>query len=115
MTETRTSNSNVGGLDEIDQKILDALRQDGRTPFAQIADQLSVSPGMIRTTKKTSVTSTKSMGKVNSTLVTIYARKVFILYPTRKRGSGGPGHYQSLVTTRHGVHQTRHPTRSADA
>jgi len=48
MMETRISNSNVGGLDEIDQKILEALRQDGRTPFAQIAEQLSVSPGMIR-------------------------------------------------------------------
>ena len=48
MMETRISNSNVANLDEIDQKILEALRQDGRTPFAQIAEQLSVSPGMIR-------------------------------------------------------------------
>jgi Lrp/AsnC family transcriptional regulator for asnA, asnC and gidA len=48
MAETRTGNSNVAGLDETDQQILDALRQDGRTPFAQIADQLGVSPGMIR-------------------------------------------------------------------
>ena len=48
MAETRTGNSNVGGLDETDQQILDALRQDGRTPFAQIADQMGVSPGMIR-------------------------------------------------------------------
>ena len=48
MTEARTGNSNVGGLDETDQQILDALRQDGRIPFAQIADQLGVSPGMIR-------------------------------------------------------------------
>ena len=48
MVEARTGNSNVGGLDETDQQILDALRQDGRTPFAQIADQLGVSPGMIR-------------------------------------------------------------------
>ena len=46
--ETRLGNSTVTGLDEIDQKILEALRQDGRTPFAQIAEQLSVSPGMIR-------------------------------------------------------------------
>ena len=46
--ETRISNSNVGGLDEIDQQILEALRKDGRTPFAQIAEQLGVSPGMIR-------------------------------------------------------------------
>jgi len=35
-------------LDEIDRFIIDALRQDGRTPFAQIAEQLNVSPGMIR-------------------------------------------------------------------
>jgi Lrp/AsnC family transcriptional regulator for asnA, asnC and gidA len=35
-------------LDQIDLKILDALRQDGRTPFAQIAEQLNVSAGMIR-------------------------------------------------------------------
>ena len=48
MMETRISNSNIANLDEIDQQILEALRQDGRTPFAQIAEQLSVSPGMIR-------------------------------------------------------------------
>ena len=35
-------------LDQIDLKILEALRQDGRTPFAQIAEQLNVSAGMIR-------------------------------------------------------------------
>ncbi len=35
-------------LDAIDQHILDALRKDGRVAFAQIADQLKVSPGMIR-------------------------------------------------------------------
>ena len=35
-------------VDDIDLKILDTLRQDGRTPFAQIAEQLNVSPGMIR-------------------------------------------------------------------
>jgi Lrp/AsnC family transcriptional regulator for asnA, asnC and gidA len=48
MMETRLNNANVGELDEVDQQILEALRQDGRTPFAQIAEQLSVSPGMIR-------------------------------------------------------------------
>ena len=42
------NNTNQGELDEIDQQIIDALRQDGRTPFSQIAEQLSVSPGMIR-------------------------------------------------------------------
>ena len=46
--ETRLTNSTVSDLDEIDQKILEALRLDGRTPFAQIAEQLQVSPGMIR-------------------------------------------------------------------
>ena len=35
-------------LDDIDHRILDALHKDGRTPFAQIAEQLDVSPGMIR-------------------------------------------------------------------
>lgn len=35
-------------LDETDLKIIDALHKDGRVPFAQIAEQLSVSPGMIR-------------------------------------------------------------------
>jgi Lrp/AsnC family transcriptional regulator for asnA, asnC and gidA len=36
------------GLDETDLKIIDALSQDGRVAFAQIAGQLGVSPGMIR-------------------------------------------------------------------
>ncbi|HVN14557.1 MAG TPA: Lrp/AsnC family transcriptional regulator [Anaerolineales bacterium] len=36
------------GLDEIDLYIMDALRKDGREAFSQIADQLKVSPGMIR-------------------------------------------------------------------
>ncbi len=35
-------------LDEIDHKIILALQEDGRIPFAQIADQLNVSAGMIR-------------------------------------------------------------------
>lgn len=35
-------------LDEIDLNILEALRMDGRVAFSQIADQLGVSPGMIR-------------------------------------------------------------------
>lgn len=38
----------VVDLDEIDHKIIAALREDGRVPFAQIAEQLGVSPGMIR-------------------------------------------------------------------
>jgi Lrp/AsnC family transcriptional regulator, regulator for asnA, asnC and gidA len=36
------------GLDEIDRRIMLALQEDGRVPFAQIAEQLNVSPGMIR-------------------------------------------------------------------
>ena len=35
-------------LDETDLAIIDALQVDGRVAFAQIADQLGVSPGMIR-------------------------------------------------------------------
>jgi len=36
------------GLDETDLKIIETLRKDGRVAFAQIAEQLGVSPGMIR-------------------------------------------------------------------
>jgi Lrp/AsnC family transcriptional regulator for asnA, asnC and gidA len=35
-------------LDEVDVQIIEALRADGRTAFAQIAESLNVSPGMIR-------------------------------------------------------------------
>ena len=35
-------------LDETDLAIIEALQQDGRVAFAQIAEQLGVSPGMIR-------------------------------------------------------------------
>ncbi len=35
-------------LDEVDRYLIDALRKDGREPFAQIAERLNVSPGMIR-------------------------------------------------------------------
>src|SRR5918996_2268462 len=34
--------------DEIDMQIINALRKDGRVAFSQIAEQLNVSPGMIR-------------------------------------------------------------------
>jgi Lrp/AsnC family transcriptional regulator for asnA, asnC and gidA len=37
-----------GTLDEIDRFIIEAMRQDGRVAFAQIAQKLNVSPGMIR-------------------------------------------------------------------
>jgi Lrp/AsnC family transcriptional regulator for asnA, asnC and gidA len=35
-------------LDNIDRAIIAALRKDGRAAFSQIAEQLNVSPGMIR-------------------------------------------------------------------
>jgi Lrp/AsnC family transcriptional regulator for asnA, asnC and gidA len=44
--------SNIGNsrdrLDDIDRHIINALRADGRVAFAQLAEQLKVSPGMIR-------------------------------------------------------------------
>jgi len=43
-------NSNLGNIeiDDVDKYIIEAMRQDGRIAFAQIAEQLNVSPGMIR-------------------------------------------------------------------
>jgi Lrp/AsnC family transcriptional regulator for asnA, asnC and gidA len=38
----------VSGTDEIDLQIIEALRKDGRAAFAQIAEQLNLSPGTIR-------------------------------------------------------------------
>ena len=35
-------------LDEVDLKIIAALQKDGRMPFSQIAQELGVSPGMVR-------------------------------------------------------------------
>ena len=35
-------------LDDTDRHIINALRADGRVAFAQLAEQLKVSPGMIR-------------------------------------------------------------------
>ncbi len=35
-------------LDHIDHQIITALKQDGRMPFAQLARELDVSPGMVR-------------------------------------------------------------------
>ena len=42
------SDSQIYDLDDVDLKIIEALRGDGRIAFSQIAEQLSVSPGMIR-------------------------------------------------------------------
>lgn len=39
---------NLNNLDETDRQIINLLQQDGRMAFAQIAEQLKVSPGMIR-------------------------------------------------------------------
>jgi Lrp/AsnC family transcriptional regulator for asnA, asnC and gidA len=41
-------NQQFDNLDGTDLKILDALQKDGRVAFAQIAEQMGVSPGMIR-------------------------------------------------------------------
>src|SRR6266508_6926700 len=38
----------IGNLDTTDLKIIEALQQDGRVAFSQIAEQIGVSPGMIR-------------------------------------------------------------------
>jgi Lrp/AsnC family transcriptional regulator for asnA, asnC and gidA len=35
-------------MDKIDRAIIQALKEDGRMPFSRIAEQLHVSPGMIR-------------------------------------------------------------------
>ena len=48
MNMVRKNNHNQEKLDEIDQKIISFLQEDGRIPLAQIAEQLHVSPGMIR-------------------------------------------------------------------
>ena len=37
-----------GAMDQIDRAIIKALKEDGRMPFSRIAEQLRVSPGMIR-------------------------------------------------------------------
>ena len=42
------SSAQPDGLDETDLKIIETLRKDGRVAFAQIAEQLNVSPGMVR-------------------------------------------------------------------
>ena len=36
------------GLDDVDRQVIESLRKDGRASFAQIAEQLGVSAGMIR-------------------------------------------------------------------
>lgn len=46
--ESVIGNEKAGRLDKIDRHIIEAMRKDGREAFAQIAEQLDVSPGMIR-------------------------------------------------------------------
>jgi Lrp/AsnC family transcriptional regulator, regulator for asnA, asnC and gidA len=46
--ESSIGNGQSGRLDNIDQYIIEAMRKDGREAFAQIAEKLNVSPGMIR-------------------------------------------------------------------
>jgi len=46
--ESVTGTNQPSRLDNIDQYIIDAMRKDGREAFAQIAEKLNVSPGMIR-------------------------------------------------------------------
>lgn len=46
--ESENSDTQLYDLDDVDLKIIEALREDGRIAFSQIAEQLSVSPGMIR-------------------------------------------------------------------
>jgi len=48
LVESVTDKTEFDHLDATDLKIIEALRRDGRVAFAQIAEQLSVSPGMIR-------------------------------------------------------------------
>ena len=46
--ESEKNDSQKYDLDDVDLKIIDALRDDGRIAFSKIAEQLEVSPGMIR-------------------------------------------------------------------
>jgi Lrp/AsnC family transcriptional regulator for asnA, asnC and gidA len=46
--DNQNRNQYSDGLDDIDRFVIEAMRQDGRVAFAQIAQQLGVSPGMIR-------------------------------------------------------------------
>jgi Lrp/AsnC family transcriptional regulator, regulator for asnA, asnC and gidA len=46
--ESVIGSNQSGRLDSIDQSIIEAMQKDGREAFAQIAEKLNVSPGMIR-------------------------------------------------------------------
>lgn len=46
--ESENTTPQAYDLDDVDLKIIEALRGDGRIAFSKIAEQLGVSPGMIR-------------------------------------------------------------------
>lgn len=79
--ESNISNGQKDRLDDIDRHIINALREDGRVAFAQLAEQLSVSPGMIRQRynrlvdlgylKVVAVTNPLMMGKRTMTMIGI--------------------------------------------
>jgi Lrp/AsnC family transcriptional regulator, regulator for asnA, asnC and gidA len=46
--DIKIGNGLASELDDVDRAIIAALQEDGRAPFAKIAEQLNVSPGMIR-------------------------------------------------------------------
>jgi len=46
--EKSSSKESLDRLDSIDMRIIETMRMDGRAAFAQIAEDLEVSPGMIR-------------------------------------------------------------------
>lgn len=79
--ESNFSNNQRDKLDGIDLHIINALRADGRVAFAQLAEQLKVSPGMIRQRynrlvdlgflKVVAVTNPLMMGKRTVTMIGI--------------------------------------------
>ncbi|HMZ08066.1 MAG TPA: Lrp/AsnC family transcriptional regulator [Anaerolineales bacterium] len=79
--ESNFSSSHRDKLDDIDHHIINALREDGRVAFAQLAEQLKVSPGMIRQRynrlvdlgylKVVAVTNPLMMGKRTVTMIGI--------------------------------------------
>ena len=79
--ESNFSNGQRDKLDSIDLHIINALRADGRVAFAQLAEQLKVSPGMIRQRynrlvdlgflKVVAVTNPLMMGKRTVTMIGI--------------------------------------------
>lgn len=79
--ESTIGNGQRDKLDDIDRHIINELRGDGRVAFAQLAEQLKVSPGMIRQRynrlvdlgflKVVAVTNPLMMGKRTVTMIGI--------------------------------------------